>query len=260
MADAPASIRVRVHGFLHGRDLDGDAVITIEREAVALATGRARLLLELRSIEGRVLLPDGVELHVYGGDVVSLMVPDPSVLTRELERAALTLPELTRSLRAFGSRRAAGGARRAEHDAFFAPLLAARGAAARAATADDRRAALDATVVRAAVERRLRDFASERYPDDAPERRALEAELFECAAPLLGRFVELDAAQQRLTACDGAERFVRWRDWARVVAALFESADECWPMVGAVLTGDRREDVSRWRRLTRRGSHRRPLP
>lgn len=260
MAEVPAPVRVRVHGFLHGHDLDGDATITIERESLALATGRARMVLEFRSLEGCALREDAVELHLNGGDVVDLEVPQPAELARELERSALRLPEFTRSLRAFGSRRSAAGARRPEHDGFFAPLLAARGAAERAGTADARRGALDSRSLRVAVERRLRDFALERYPTDAPERRALEAELFECATPLLARFAELDAAQERLTSCEAIERFLRWRQWAHAVSALFESADECWPLVGAALTEDRREEKSRWHRLTRGAAQRRPHP
>jgi hypothetical protein len=260
MADADASIHATVHGFLRGRDLDGDATITIERDALALVAGRVRMQLELRSIEGCALLADSVELHLNGGDVVKLDVADPPELVRELERAALRLPEFTRSLRAFGSRRATAGALRSEHDGFFTPLLAARGAAERESSADARLIALDSRALREAVERRLRDFAIARYPSDAPERRALEAELLECAAPLHARFAELDAAQERLASCDPAERFARWRGWAHAVAGVFESADECWPVLGATLTDDRYEEQSRWHRLTHGAARRRLRP
>lgn len=249
MPDTPAIIRARVSGLLRGHDLEGDGTIAFEREAFVLQTGRARLVLELRLLEGYVTRGDEVELHLDGGDVVSLTAADPAALARDLERHALELPEFTRSLRIFGSRRAAGGAHRPEHDGFFAPLLAARGAAERASTAEARRAALDARSLRASLERRLRDFASERYPGDAPERRALEAELADCVAPMLERFAAVDAAQERLALCDDAERFLRWREWSHALAALFESADRCWPDLGATLTEDRREVPSRWRFL-----------
>lgn len=260
MAEPAGSLSARVHGFLHGRDIDGDALITIERDALAIVTDRARMVLDFASLEGRVLHADSVELHLNGGDVVYLVVPDPLELTHELERSALRLPEFTRSLRSFGSHRAAGGARRPEHDGFFAPLLAARGAAERATTADARRDALDSRSLRGAVERRLREFAAERYPSDAPERRALEAELLECAAPLITRLTELDAAQERFASSVAIERFLRWREWARAVGTVFEGADECWPEVGAVLSMDRREDPSRWRRLKRGVTNRRARP
>ncbi|HEY9478962.1 MAG TPA: hypothetical protein VIP79_02695, partial [Gemmatimonadaceae bacterium] len=121
MPDTPAIIRARVSGLLRGHDLEGDGTIAFEREAFVLQTGRARLVLELRLLEGYVTRGDEVELHLDGGDVVSLTAADPAALARDLERHALELPEFTRSLRIFGSRRAAGGAHRPEHDGFFAP-------------------------------------------------------------------------------------------------------------------------------------------
>ncbi len=246
MSDLPAAIHARVHGLLRGHGLDGDAVIAFERDALVLQTGRARLALALRSLEGWDLAPDALHVHAYGGDVVSITTSDARALALDLERWAFVLPELTRSLRILGSRRAAGGARRVEHDAFFAPLLAARGEAERAATLATRRAALDARTLRDAVQLRLRAFAAERYPNDAPERRALQAELEECTTSLMSRFAELEAAQERASSCSGAERVRRWREWSHTLASLFECADRCWPDVGAALTDDRRETRSRW--------------
>jgi hypothetical protein len=247
MSDSPAAIRARVHGFLRGHDLDGDAVVAFEREALVLQTGRARLLVELRALEGWEITADELRLHADGGDVVSIAASDPRVVALDLERWAFGLPELTRSLRVLGSRRAAAGPRRPEHDAFFAPLIAARGEAERASPLDARRAALDSRSLRDAVERRIRGFAAERYPNDPPERRALEAELSECIAPLLARFAELDAAQEHLAASRDRERLLRWRDWSRALALLFESADRCWPDLRDTLSDDRRETRSRWR-------------
>jgi hypothetical protein len=246
MSDSPVAIRARVHGFIRGHDLDGDAVVALERDALVLQTGRARLVIALRALEGWVVDADELHIHAHGGDVLSIATPDPRATALELERWAFALPEFTRSLRLLGSRRAASGARRQDHDAFFAPLLAARSEAERASTLDARRGALDSHSLRDAVEQRLRTFAAERYPNDPPERRALEAELSECIAPLLARFAHLDAAQGRLTASAEAERLLHWRDWSRALALLFESADRCWPEVGAILSDDRRETRSRW--------------
>ena len=116
----------------------------------------------------------------------------------------------------------------------------------RAAPSESRSGSATSCACARSLERRLRDFASERYPGDAPERRALEAELADCMAPMLERFAALDAAQERLALCDDADRFLRWREWSRALAALFESADRCWPDLGATLTEDRREAPSRW--------------
>lgn len=253
MSEAAPAIRARVHGFLRGHDLEGDAVLAFERDALVLQTGRARLVVDRRTLEGLVASADELHMHFEGGDVLIIAASDHASASLGLERWAFALPEFTRSLRVLGSRRAAAGARRPEHDAFFAPLLGARGEAQRAATLDARRAALDSRSLRDAVERRLRTFAVERYPNDPPERRALEAELSECIAPLLDRFVALDVAQQRLAASPGPERLLHWREWSNAVALLFESADRCWPEVGAVLSDDRREVPPRWRVSFRRG-------
>lgn len=249
MSELPAAIRARVHGFLRGHELDGDAVIGFERDALVLQTGRARLALGLRSLEGWDVGADALHMHVFGGDVVSIVTADARAMAVDLERWAFALPELTRSLRVLGSRRAAGGTRRAEHDSFFAPLLAARGAAERAETLEARRTALAARTLRDDVQLRLRAFAAERYPNDAPERRALQAELEECTSSLMTRFVELEAAEDRFSSCSDSERVVRWREWSSALATLFECADRCWPDVGATLSDERRETRSRWRFL-----------
>ncbi|HEU4586137.1 MAG TPA: hypothetical protein VFR95_10325 [Gemmatimonadaceae bacterium] len=254
MPELPAAIRARVHGFLRGHDLDDDAVIAFENEALVLQTGSVRLALARRSLEGWEVAPDALHMHVDGGDVVSVATGDARAMALAMERWAFALPELTRSLRVFGSRRAAGGARHVEHDAFFAPLLAARGEAERAPTLQARRAALDARELRDAMQLRLRAFAAERYPNDAPERRALQAELEECTSSLQQCFSALEAAEKRLAACSDFERVVRWREWSRALAALFESADLCWPDLGATLAEDRRESPSRWRFLRRRAT------
>ena len=246
MSDSPAAIRARVYGFFRGHDLDGDAVVAFERDTLVLQTGRVRLLIELRTLEGWDTTADELRIHAEGGDVVSILAPDPRAVALDLQRWAFGLPEFTRSLRVLGSRRAAAGARRTEHDAFFAPLLAARGEAERASTLEARRAALDARALRDKVDRRISAFAAERYPNDPPERRALEAELSECIAPMLARFADLDAAQERLVACRDSERLLHWRGWSRALALLFESADRCWPDLRDTLSDDRREPRSRW--------------
>jgi hypothetical protein len=90
MADA-AGLRARVRGFIRGHDLEGDAVIAFERDMLVLQTGRSRMLLELRSLEGWTTLPDAVEIHLDGGDVVSLALDDPQALARDL-RSLLAEP------------------------------------------------------------------------------------------------------------------------------------------------------------------------
>src|SRR6185437_15840216 len=104
------------------------------------------------------------------------------------------LPEFTRALRALGSRRGRRGGRAAGADQqarFFSPLVDARSAAAAANDAAGILAAFDATTLRAAFRETLDTFAHDRYPEYAPARRALEAELFDVAEPLFSALDEM---------------------------------------------------------------------
>jgi len=241
------AVRVMIDGLFRGHELQGAGELVLEGHTVILATDRANVMLPLAEIEG--VVPEAantLELHLQGGDVVRVSDGDTAPIMRELARRALVVPELTRSLRALGSPRASTGP---EHDRFFAPLLDARRVAERAATPEAAQSALDARRLRAALSARLREIAAARYPSEAPERRALEAELFECAADVLASFDALERAQEAFAACGARERFGRWRAWARALQAVFASADECWPAIGAVLAEERREQPSRgWRR------------
>src|SRR3954454_19075761 len=96
------------------------------------------------------------------------------------------LPELMRSLRSMGSRRAPPNDSPAseEQDRYFAPLLEGRKAAARAISRSQIVAAFEARRLAAAMSATLRAYASERFATRASARRAFEAELFEIIEPL----------------------------------------------------------------------------
>jgi gamma-glutamylcyclotransferase (GGCT)/AIG2-like uncharacterized protein YtfP len=127
-------------------------------------------------------------------------------------------------------------------------LLDARRAAAGAALPEAALAALGARALRAALTECLRGLAAERYPTVPPERRALEAELLECAAEVLASLDALERAEESLARAGHRERLGRWRGWAAALQGVFTSADECWPALGAVLVDERREEDSRrWR-------------
>lgn len=245
-----AGRRVSVAGLLRGRELAGEAMVTLEDDGIVLAVDRRRLVLPLAALEGACRTSgDTLELYLSSGDAIHLSGDaELEALASELTRRVCTVPELTRSLRTLGSRRAAPGP---EHDRFFETLLAARREAERAASPDAARAAFDAPALRAAIAHRLREFAAERYPNEPPERRALEAELLECAEGLLARLADLERAQGALAACGDGERFHRWRSWASALRAVFESSDACWLAMHAVLTPERRGRPSRWRLRSR---------
>lgn len=239
--------RVQLAGLLRGRELAGAALIVLDEEAIALATARGRVALALATLEGTRCTGAVLQLFVSGGDVVELRgSTELGALAGELARRVLVLPELTRSLRALGSSRRAPGE---DHDRWFAPLLAARRAAEEAEHPDAVRDALDAAALRSAVARVVREVAAERYPDEPPERRALEAELLDGAAPLVARLDALASAQRALAECGEEERFARWRAWSRALQDAFAGADASWAAVAPVLAPERRgrrSRVSRW--------------
>ena len=140
-----------------------------------------------------------------------------------------TLPELTRTLRGFGSRRASRGMRDSaphEQQRFFAPLLDARRRAWGTREPASTIAAFDAATLDAAFDAVLDAFAAERHADHAPARRALTAELSDLSEPLRAALAALrDAA----TAAAGApDDLALWRAWAMQLRATFETADRVW--------------------------------
>lgn len=164
--------------------------------------------------------------------------------------SAAGLPELTRSLRGLGSRRAGPGA---EHDRFFEPLLDARRIAERAADRESVVAAFSGAALRARLSRRMSDFAAERYPGDPPERRALEAELLECAEPFFGSLDGLAPLERAVCMGADSEKADAWQAWTVALRRAFERADECWLTLRLVLVDSRREPPRRrrgWRRRT----------
>ena len=160
------------------------------------------------------------------GDVVELGgSPDLEEYGRRLKARASTLPELTLALRGLGSARAQPGR---DHDRFFGPLLAARRSAQRAGDDAGRLAAFRAPALAAEIERVCHEFAVERFPSSLPDRRALEAELEDMAAPLRASLRRLAEVAALVASAGDDTAFVWWRAWAAECRALFVSADRCW--------------------------------
>ena len=241
--------RAMLGGLLGGKELSGAANVSVDDDAVVLAGDRERVVIPFATLHGMRLLGDSLELFHESGDVVLLEgSSDMAAVATQLSRRLCSLPEMMRSLRAFGSRKATP---REEHDRFFAILLEARRAAEGAPNVVALRAAFDAGELRGAFTKRLKEFAAERYPKHPPERRALEAELLESVEPLMASVTTLEQAQDALGASDDAERFVRWRSWSSALGRVFERADECWFSVSAILVDGRRSPrgfLSRFRR------------
>ena len=246
MANAGA-VMVTLSGLLRGHDLTGEAQVMLDDEAVRLERSGGSVRLPFERLDGARYAVGTLELFVSRGDVVVLGgSAGLASVAAELDRRAMAVPELTRSLRGLGSTRGSPGA---DHDRYFAPLLTARREAEAAAGPDRARAAFDAPSLRAAMMQRLHELAAERHPSDPPERRALHAELSEVAEPLVAALGTLEHAQHALASSDDAVRFARWRTWAAALRAVFEAADEVWLSLVRVLAADvptRRSRTTSW--------------
>jgi hypothetical protein len=149
------------------------------------------------------------------------------------------LPELTLSLRSFGSRRRSPNEDASLHDEqarFFAPLLDARRAAAVAVTRLQVVAAFDARRIGALLDATMRSFAAERFQTRAPARRAVEAELFEIVEPLRAALRELrNRAEVVVGAQDPREQYEQWMIWFDGLRTAFRTADDIWPHLARAL-------------------------
>lgn len=143
-----------------------------------------------------------------------------------------SIPELTRPLRAFASPRALGGM----HDRYFAPLLDARRAAKAAGRWQSRLTALDAERLEATMRATLGTFAAERFPQRAPDRRALAARLEDACADLLVALATLAGRQRHVhDAPDDVARGELWDAWVAELRRVFAAADRGWEQVAPML-------------------------
>jgi hypothetical protein len=159
--------------------------------------------------------------------------------------------EFTRPLRGFGAARGKPGA---EHNEFFEPLMAARRGAESQETAAARLAQFDAAVIQSGIERALHGFATRRYTEDAPRRRALYETLREFAEPLFQRLDGLARAAAAVRDAPADKRLLRWREWQESLDAAFAAADNSWLAAIPHLTTVEKSTPSGWRRLFYRRS------
>jgi hypothetical protein len=249
-------IPVMLGGLTGGRELSGNGMLHFDGEMIRIevlpaASGEMHAdpsVSAIRRLNARMRWPvtwlDGVRhrgdeltLYLRDGDVIELTGPARlSAIADAIENDARALGELTRGLRSLGARRR-GAASGSEQSRFFAPLLKARRLAekSRVGRGPDPLAAFDGEALRVAIGSAVAELAHERYPTSAPDRRALEAELEECAEPLLeGMSSIIDTANAVRRGPDDS-RLVHWRAWSREVRTLFERADRCWVAMAPVL-------------------------
>jgi hypothetical protein len=175
-------------------------------------------------------------LMLRDGTRISLATENATRLADHLLAHCCTLPELTRTLRAFGSRRGQRTSRlagAAEQQRFFSPLVDARRQAVRAGSPFDAVELFDARAIESAIDTTLRRFASERYGENGPARRALEAELADLTEPLYHALEALGDAAARARTGPGDLRV--WREWCGALKTTFEAADRVWLALDAAL-------------------------
>ena len=203
------------------------------------------------------------KVHV-AGDEIDLVVRDgrhvmlaaSPALRNELLGRCRSIPELTRTLRAFGSSRARRTGGRStdasEQQRFFAPLLDARRAAG-GAEGNTAIRAFSGVLLADALTKTLKQFAADRQPETGPARRALEAELVDASEPLFDALTALRESADAAIA--SAEDLRAWRVWSAQLRTTFETADRVWMALDAALDAAHRQaafDTSRNKKTGRK--------
>jgi hypothetical protein len=212
--------------------IEDDAIIVVVRAAA----DERPIRVPLSAIDAVMVDAGEVTLALRDGMRLTLGADTAAELRDELVARCRAIPELTRALRAFGSRRGHRSGRASgpsEQQRFFAPLLAARRDAVNSAVPDAAMAAFDPPALSRAVEQALKAFAVERHGENGPARRALEAELIDLTEPLQNALETLHRAAEEI---GGATDDLRlWRAWSAQLRATFETADRVWMSLDAAL-------------------------
>ena len=153
----------------------------------------------------------------------------------------LILPELARSLRAFGAPRDAES--EAAHAAIFAPLLDAR-ARATLGDVDDALSALRGAPLATRIQARVTDAASAGEADAAAA-RARAARATELLDALLAALATLDDVGIRARGRPAGSD--EWRAWVSALRQVFATADDACRALARLLTERRPEPAARRR-------------
>ncbi|HVX42200.1 MAG TPA: hypothetical protein VHB25_21745 [Gemmatimonadaceae bacterium] len=222
-----------------GRTDLGTATVVFEDDALVVIVGVANeepVRVPFAAIESVRHGERAIELSLRDGTRVELASDGLAEVRNELLLRCCALPELTRTLRAFGSRRGSRGLRAtcaADQQRFFAPLLAARRAADAVRPPASALDAFDASRLSSEIDATLAAFAASRFGANAPARRALHAELVDASEPLRDALLEL--ARLADVARSTTEDLRAWRSWSDQLRAVFETADRAWLALDAAL-------------------------
>jgi hypothetical protein len=224
-----------------GRSRLGAGTALVDEDVLRLLlldspSGEKVLQIKYESIAGVGLTAGAVMISLRDGAALMLTSQQAPELRTRLLSACRALPEVTRALRALGSRRALRGTRRNPTDKerrFFAPLIAARRASMEARDAAAVVRSFDAERLIREITAVVLDFAAEGGGAHPARRRALEAELTDASEQLTVILRELvDAATRPLNDVDD---LAAWREWAAAVQRTFEAADRAWAEIEPIV-------------------------
>lgn len=218
----------RVVGLVRGVSIDKGAEVELQQDAVVIVWHEpsAPWRISFEGIDGVLYRTRECTIYLAGGDVLEL-TGDERVRTMALQTIdrACMMPELTRGLRAFGSLRGAPGA---AHDAWFAPLLAARRAVHGVSDPDRQSELMDAGRLAQAMTTAMGEIAAITVPGDPAAQRGIEAAVEEAAEGVFGALERLEIAAGALRGSAGDSKIADWRRWVEVLREVYAAADEAW--------------------------------
>lgn len=200
-------------------------------------TGEKTLQLRYDAIVGVGIGGGSVVITCRDGREFAASTRDAASFRLRVLAACRALPEVTRALRALGSRRGARGTRRNPTDKearFFAPLITARRASMEARDAGGVIAAFGARRLAQDITATILDFAAEQGAGNPARRRAFEAELGDASDQLAVALTDLE--QAAALAISDVDDLGRWRAWAAGVQRVFEAADRSWMTIEPVVS------------------------
>lgn len=231
-------VSVRVVGIVRGREIDAQALATLDDATLVLSWPQAAAWrLALTGVEGIAVGAQSLTAYLRDHDVLELTGDDAlRPLALALIDRACRLPELTRGLRGFGAVGTAAPLH-AAHDRWFAPLLAARRAVHGVSDPIRQVALMDGTALAEAMRRHIAEIAALQVPGDAAEQRALEAAMEDEAAPFFAALTRLALAGDVVRGGDVDTRLADWRRWVDAAQRVYAEADEGWRAIEELLGG-----------------------
>jgi hypothetical protein len=231
-----ATATAHVVGILRGREINADADVSLEARALVLAwQGAVTWQLAFDGLDGIASTATQLTLYLTNGDVLELSGDERlRAIAVQLPGAVCAMPEVTRGLRSLGSRRGAPGA---AHDAWFAPLLAARRTVEGVTDARRQSALIDAGQLGRAMERAMSELAALTAPGDAARQRAIEAALEEESEGMFVALARMALAADALSGSASDSLFADWRRWVTALREVFVAADEAWGRCSRELAG-----------------------